>query len=100
MKLSQLISEIQFDSYQAVVRVKYGMEGVSKYDHALRALPGVTTVTTLSLDSENNYGNYRIKLITQKPPKQAFEAFVENAKSKYKNIISVQVYNDTIEKKL
>jgi hypothetical protein len=52
MKLIPLLLEIDFKTYEAMVQVKYGEEGIKGYDDALRALPGVTTVTKASENAE------------------------------------------------
>lgn len=99
MKLIDLILEIDYKTYEAMVKVTYGKEGAKGYDDAIRALPGVTTVTVASEDLESSLATYKIKLITQKEPIEAFKAFKDNAKDKYSNIIAVEVGEQTIEEK-
>jgi hypothetical protein len=99
MKLIPLILEIEFKTYEAMVQVQYGDDGVSGYDDALRALPGVTTVTRASEDTESNRATYKIKIISQKDAITAFKAFKDNAKAKYSNIIAIEVGEQTIEEK-
>jgi hypothetical protein len=99
MKLANIILEIDYKSYEAMVQVTFGEEGAEGYDDALRALPGVTTVTKASSNAEVGKVNYKVKLITQKTPQEAFEAFKNNATAKYTNVVSVEVGENTIEEK-
>jgi len=99
MKLIQLLLEIDYRTYEAMVKITYGEEGSKGYDDALRALPGVTTVTVASEDSDSSLATYKVKLISQKEPIEAFAAFKDNATSKYSNIVSVEVGEQTIEEK-
>ena len=99
MKLIQLLLELDFKTYEAMVQVKYGNEGISGYDDALRALPGVTTVTKASESAETGLATYKIKLISQKDAVTAFKAFKDNAKAKYSNIVAIKVGEQTIEEK-
>jgi len=99
MKLIQLLLELDFNTYEAMVQVQFGEEGISEYDDALRALPGVTTVTRASEDSSNNRGTYKVKIISQKDAITAFKAFKDNATAKYDNIIAIKVGEQTIEEK-
>ena len=99
MKLSDIILEIEYRTYEGMVKVTYGQEGSVGYDDALRALPGVTTVTVASQDSDSSIATYKVKLISQKEPAEAFNAFKENAKNKYSNIVTVEIGEETIEEK-
>ena len=92
MKLIQLLLEIEFRTYEAMVQIRFN-------DDAIRALPGVTTVTVASQDSGNRTATYKIKIISQKESIEAFEAFKNNAISKYSEIIAVEVGKETIEEK-
>jgi len=99
MKLIPLLLEIDYRTYEAMVKVTYGEEGNTGYDDALRALPGVTTVTVASQDSDSSLATYKIKLISQKEALEAFAAFKDNATSKYSNIVTIEVGEQTIEEK-
>tara|TARA_B110000285_G_scaffold207339_1_gene246631 strand:- start:3883 stop:4182 length:300 start_codon:yes stop_codon:yes gene_type:complete len=99
MKLLQIISEITFRTFEAMVKITFGEEGPVKYDDALRALPGVTTVTLASQDQQSSVGTYKIKLISQKEGTEAFEALKANATTKYSNIVSMEIGTETIEEK-
>jgi hypothetical protein len=99
MKLSDIILEIEYRSYEAMVKVTYGEEGSTGYDDALRALPGVTTVTIASQDSDSSIATYKVKIISQKDSIEAFKAFKDNATTKYSNIVSIEVGEETIEEK-
>ena len=99
MKLIPLLLELDFRTYEAMVKVTFGKEGNQGYDDALRALPGVTTVTVASQDSDSSLATYKVKIISQKEPVEAFQAFKDNATGKYSNIVSVEVGEQTIEEK-
>lgn len=99
MKLTNIILEIDYKSYEGMVQVTFGEEGAEGYDDALRALPGVTTVTKASANADAGKVNYKVKLITQKTPEEAFEAFKTNAIAKYSNVIAVEIGDNTIEEK-
>jgi len=99
MKLMQLLLELDYRTFEAMVKVTFGKEGSNGYDDALRALPGVTTVTVASQDSASSLATYKVKIISQKEAIEAFNAFKDNAIAKYTNIISVEVGEQTIEEK-
>lgn len=99
MKLSDIILEIEYSTYEGMVKVTYGPEGSKGYDDALRALPGVTTVTVASQDSDSSMATYKVKLISQKEALEAFNAFKKNAMSKYSNVVGVEIGEETIETK-
>ena len=99
MKLSDIILEIEYRTFEAMVKVTFGEEGTKGYDNALRALPGVTTVTVASEDGDSSLATYKVKIISQKDPIEAFKAFKDNATSKYSNIVAVEVGEQTIEEK-
>ena len=99
MKLIPLILELDYKTYEAMVQVKFGPDGIEGYDDALRALPGVTTVTKASESAETGMATFKIKIISQKDAISAFNAFKDNAKAKYSNVIAVKVGEQTIEEK-
>lgn len=99
MKLLTLIEQIIFSTYQGMVRIIY-KEGESEdLAELLRALPGVTTVTNAGSSAEMGAMTFKIKLITQKSGKEAFDAFKNNAISKYNNIVKLEIAEETIEEK-
>ena len=91
--------ELDYRTYEAMVKVTYGDEGSGGYHDAIRSLPGVTTVTIASEDSDTNTATYKVKIISQKEPNEAFQALKDNATGKFSNIISVEVGEQTIEEK-
>ena len=99
MKLSHIILELHYTPFEAMVQVQYGDDGTEGYDDGLRALPGVTTVTRASEDSDRGLATYKVKIISQKDAITAFKAFKDNAKAKYSNIIAIKVGEQTIEEK-
>ena len=99
MKLSDIISEVQFNTYEGMVQVIYDENTNSTEIAALmRALPGVTTVT-LASDEGKNRETLKIKLITQKDGMTAFQALKQNAIAKYPPIKVINIGQNTIEKK-
>lgn len=99
MKLINLILEIEYRTFEGMVQVTYSEDGPKGYDDAIRALPGVTTCTVASEDSDSRRATYKVKLISQKEPKEAFDALKSNAMSKYSDIVKVEVGEQTIEEK-
>jgi hypothetical protein len=100
VKLSSIILEAEFFTYEAMVQVIHSDNiGSDKLASLMRALPGVTTVTTAGQDESRNLAIYKIKLISQKPAKEAFTAMRKNALSKYSDVKVVKVGEYTIEKK-
>ena len=99
MKLANIISEVQFNTYEGMVQVIYDENTNSTEIAALmRALPGVTTVT-LASDEGKNRETLKIKLITQKDGMAAFQALKQNAITKYPPIKVINIGKHTIEKK-
>lgn len=100
IKLTQILSEIEFFTYHGMVSVSYNSDELTKVKLAelLRALPGVNTVT-FGTDLGQNRHTFKIKVISQKGGTQAFQAFKQNAVSKYPPIVSVMVDANSIEKK-
>ena len=99
MKLIDIISEVQFNTYEGMIQIIYDENTNSTEVAALmRALPGVTTVT-LASDEGKNRETLKIKLITQKDGMAAFQALKKNAITKYPPIKVINIGQNTIEKK-
>ena len=99
MKLLRILEQINFKTYEGMVRVLY-KEGESEdLAELLRALPGVTTVTNAGSAEEMSMMTFKIKLISQKSGEEAFTGFKTNAQSKYSNIIKIEIANETIIEK-
>tara|TARA_R100001591_G_scaffold42712_2_gene53926 strand:+ start:5190 stop:5492 length:303 start_codon:yes stop_codon:yes gene_type:complete len=100
MKLLDILREqINFRTFEGMVQVTYDdTENVANLAELLRALPGVTTVTTASGDGMNKE-TLKIKLISQKEGLEAFESFKTNAINKYNFIKDVEIADNTIEEK-
>ena len=97
MKLMQILSEVQYNTYEGMVQVMYE-EGSDKTEivDLIRALPGITTVTVADSTMEN-VETLKIKLITQKSAMEAFESLKNTAMSKYPNVKLVKIGEQTIE---
>lgn len=98
MKLTQIISEIEFYTYEGMIQVVYEDENANKIADLIRALPGVTTVTVAGEMGEGTE-SLKVKLISQKEGVEAFEALKRNALKKYPPIKVVKIGENTIERK-
>lgn len=100
----KLLTESGFAQYTAMVRFKYNRDntslGAEKLAEMVRAIPGSTRVSTISLDKENGIAIFSVKLISAKTPKAAFVSFKENALKRFKGyLLSVEIGAGTIETK-
>ena len=100
MKLKNIISEIEFSIYQAMVRVGHS-EDITVQDvrEMLRAIPGVLTVSQVSHDSNNNTAIMKVKILTTKPPSEAFASFKNTSIQRIPEVKKIEVAEKTIEKK-
>jgi hypothetical protein len=98
MKLINIISEIEFFTYEGMIQVVYQDISSIKMAELIRALPGVTTVT-LASDMGEGREVVKVKLISQKSGMEAFEAMKNNAIKKYPPIKMIIIGKNTIEKK-
>ena len=98
MKLANIISEVEFYTYEGMIQVVYDGLNTTKIAELLRALPGVTTVT-VAADLGEGRENFKVKLISQRSGAEAFEALKKNALTKYKPIKIIKIGVNTIERK-
>lgn len=100
MKIFDLISEIQFSIYQAMVRVNHAEEiNVQDIGEMLRAIPGVLTVNQVSHDSNNNTAVMKVKILTTKPASEAFASFKNTSVQRIPEVKKIEIAEKTIEKK-
>jgi hypothetical protein len=100
MKLKNIISEIEFSIYQAMVRVGHSEDiTVQDVGEMLRAIPGVLTVSQVSHDSNNNTAIMKVKILTTKPPSEAFASFKNTSIQRIPEVKKIEVAEKTIEKK-
>jgi len=100
MKIFDLISEIQFSIYQAMVRVGHSEDiTVQDVGEMLRAIPGVLTVGQVSHNSDNNTAIMKVKILTTKPANEAFASFKNTSIQRIPEVKKVEVADKTIEKK-
>lgn len=100
MKLIDIILEkINYSTYTGMVRVISNDVSSTVLAELIRALPGVTTVTMVRQQAGGDGAILKIKLISQKPGNEAFQALKDNALSKYTAINVFTVANKTIERK-
>lgn len=102
--MTQLLTEgISFYQYSATVRVTYKREGnvgAEKIAELLRAAPGGTRISTVSLDRDRNIAIYNVRLISQKGPLEAYKSFRRNCLRLYSSVITnVEIATGTIETK-
>ena len=100
MKIFDLISEIQFSIYQAMVRIGHS-EDVTVQDigEMLRAMPGVLTVGQVSHNGDNNTAIMKVKLLTTKPASEAFASFKTTSIQRIPEVKRIEIADKTIEKK-
>jgi len=100
MKIFDLISEIQFSIYQAMVRVGHSEDiTVQDVGEMLRAIPGVLTVGQVSHNSDNNTAIMKVKILTTKPASEAFTSFKNTSVQRIPEVKKIEVAEKTIEKK-
>ena len=100
MKIFDLISEIQFSIYQAMVRVGHSEDiTVQDVGEMLRAIPGVLTVGQVSHNSDNNTAIMKIKILTTKTASEAFASFKSTSVQRIPEVKKIEVAEKTIEKK-
>jgi len=100
MKIFNLISEIQFSIYQAMVRVGHSEDiTVQDVGEMLRAIPGVLTVGQVSHNSDNNTAIMKVKILTTKPASEAFTSFKNTSVQRIPEVKKIEVAEKTIEKK-
>lgn len=100
----QLLREAGFAQYTAMIRIHYNRDntslGAEKIAEMVRAIPGATRVSTVSLDKEHGIAIFNAKIISQKPPKEAYQALKQNALDRYRGLITgLEVGANTIETK-
>ena len=100
MKIFDLISEIQFSIYQAMVRIGHSEDiTVQDVGEMLRAIPGVLTVNQVSHNSDNNTAIMKIKILTTKTASEAFASFKSTSVKRIPEVKKIEVAEKTIEKK-
>lgn len=100
----RLLAESGFAQYSAMCRFKYDREntslGAEKLAEMVRAVPGSTRVSTVSLDKDQGIAIFNVKIISSKSPKEAFIAFKKNTLKKFKGLLlAVEIGAGTIETK-
>jgi len=100
MRISDIILEdLTFFTYTAMVQITTQDTSATDMAELVRALPGVTTVTLTSNDAARKLVVLKVKIISQKPGIEAFQALKKNAMTKYNTINVFNVADKTIEKK-
>ena len=91
MKIIDIIAEIQFSIYQAMVRIGH-TDTITVQDVG-------EMLSQVSHDGDNNTAVMKVKLLTTKPPSEAFLAFKETSIKRIPEVRKVEVAEKTIEKK-
>lgn len=100
MKILDLISEIQFSIYQAMVRIGHSEDvAVQDVGEMLRAIPGVLTVNQVSHNRDNNTAIMKVKILTTKTASEAFASFKSTSVQRIPEVKKIEVAEKTIEKK-
>lgn len=100
MKLRDIISEITFSMYQAIIRFTHSDDvNVQDIAEMVRALPGVVTVTQLSHDTDRHTAVMKVKILTTKNAEYGYESLKRNALKRVPSIKKLEVAAKTIEKK-
>ena len=99
MKLHKIIlGEATYTPFRAMVQVISNDTSPSVLADLIRALPGVTTCTIANSDDSSNRYIFKVKIITQKPPSEAFESLKQNAMSRYQEVSSFKVAGKSVER--
>ena len=99
MKLSNiLLGEANYVPFRGMVQVISRSESPSRIADLIRALPGVTTCTIAHSDDESNTYTFKVKIITQKPGVEAFEALKKNALETYTDINVFRIAPKSLER--
>ena len=99
MKLLTIIAEALFKTYQGLVQVVATDISPSDLAEMMRALPGITTVTIASQNTETNSYNLKVKLITQKTGEEAFQSMKATAIERYPMVTSFELDANSLEEK-
>ena len=106
LKTVYLTEGIQFYQYKAIIKITYNPDeklhmGAEKLAEMLRAVPGVTRVSTASLNKDDNTAIFNVKVVSQKSsPKGCFLALKRTSVSRFKGaILKVEIGVGTIERK-
>lgn len=102
----ELLQEAGFFQYRAQALFKFDPEdkknrmGAEKLAELIRAVPGATRVSTVTLDRDNGQVIMDVRLISQKSAIEAFKALKKNTLKRYKGLIKdVKVAVGSIETK-
>ena len=99
MKLTEIIlDESIYTPYRAMIQIISTDTSASVLADLVRALPGVTTCTIARSDKSSGRHIFKVKLITQKPASEAFEALKQNAMSKYNEVNGFRVDSKSVER--
>lgn len=100
MKLLDLISEVNYSTYQGMIRVTYATESsINEISELFRALPGVTILTQAGHNEANNTAVFKIKVVSTKTGAEAFDYVKNLALRQIEPVKRVEIGYKTIEKK-
>lgn len=100
MKLLDLINEINYSTYQGMVRITYAEDSsINEISELVRALPGITVVTQAGHNDLNNTAVFKVKIVSTKTGEEAFNEFKQTAIKKLPPVRKIEIGTQTIEKK-
>lgn len=100
IKIKDLITESDFNIYQAMARISHTEDiNVQDVGEMLRGVPGVSTIVQIEHNSDNNTAIMKVKIITTKTAAEGFKAFVDNSVKRLPQVRKIEIAEKTIEKK-
>ena len=99
MKLLDILKEEkEYTLYQALMRVSHTEEiTASQVADFIRAMPGVTRVSSVDSNEDTNMVVIRVKILTARSAKEVYEKVRKDAFRLVPNIKKVEVAQNTIE---
>lgn len=99
MKLLDILKEEkEYTLYQALMRVRHTEEiTASQVADFIRAMPGVTRVSSVDSNEDTNMVVIRVKILTARSAKEVYEKVRKDAFRLVPNIKKVEVAQNTIE---
>lgn len=100
MKLTDIIQEVAFSVYQTHIRIKHHPDtNVQDIGEMLRAVPGVLTIVQIDHNYEEKQAIMKVKILTTKPVKEAFQKFIANTYKMIPAVKKIEIDYNGIEKK-
>ena len=95
MKLTQILAEIEYYTFIAMVQIDFEDISSNKMADLLRALPNVTRVTIGGTSGmQQSKGAFEIKCISQSSGTQAFQKIKSTCLKKYGSIVKTFIVDE------